>query len=501
MRRTSLLLVALLLLQTGFSSASAAALPEPPAGISANVDFVGNIPEATQATAINFLTYGQGRNARTVMVAVGRFGVKAYDLADPANPRFLSEVTSEDLMLPGDAERGGTFWQNEDMDVDHRRKLVFLARDPRAYAGSAVRDGDAAGVYTVDASNPEDLRLRSYVEVGAGHTASCVNDCDYLWVGGPASAVSQRPDWPGGRPILVVDMRNPDAPEVLPDPVDLHRNDGVTAYAHDVQVDAAGVAWVSGAGGVRGYYTDGLRWDPVRNERRRATAADPVPFAGGKMESEAAPTGFMHNSIRAVQSSTKHGPKSDKGYRADELILATEEQFSDRQCKEAGKLTIASLRGSYDGEGWRSTPEDPFRLETVSTWSPFDQEGYVETSSFCSAHYFDMKDGILAYAFYDQGTRFVDISDPTNPIQVGYFRPDATNVWAPYFHGDHVYVADHVRGIDILKLNAGAQRASERRAEVHAPAKSARAQAFGQLLKSQFAADPQLGYACMIPRA
>jgi hypothetical protein len=497
MRRTSLLLVALLVFQVGFSPAGAAAPPQP-AGVQENVELVGNIPEATQSTAINFLTYGQGRNTREVMLVVGRFGVKAYDLADPVNPRFLSEVTSEELKLPGDTS--GTFWQNEDMDVDQRRKLVFLARDPRAYNGSAARDGDPAGVYTVDASNPDALRLRSYVEVGAGHTATCVNSCDYLWVGGPASAVSQRPAWPGGRPILVVDMRNPDAPTVLPDAVDLFRNDGVSAYAHDVQVDAAGVAWVSGAGGVRGYYTDGNRWDPVRNVRRRATAADPVPFAGGGVAAEAAPTGFMHNSMRAVQSTAKDGPRSNSGHRADELILATEEQFSERNCSTQGKLSISSIKGSYDGEGWRSTPEQPFRLEKVSTWSPFSQEGYVETSSFCSAHYFDMKDRVLAYAFYDQGTRFVDISDPTNPIQIGYFRPDATNVWAPYFHGDHIYVADHVRGVDILQLTAGAKRASERRAEVRAPEKSWRANAFGQALKAQYAADPDLGYACMIPR-
>jgi hypothetical protein len=504
MRRSSTLLLVVLALSAGLLPAASATTPTPPPGISANVDFLGNVPEAARATAINFLTYGQGRNQRTVMVAVGRFGVKAYDLANPAKPRFLSEVTSDQLRLPSDpppdARTNNTFWQSEDTDVDHRRKLVFLARDPRAYAGSATRDGDPAGVYTIDASNPERLRLRSYVEVGAGHTATCVNACDYLWVGGPASADSQRPQWPGGRPILVVDMRNPDAPTVLPDAVDLFRNDGVSAYAHDVQVDAAGIAWVSGAGGVRGYYTDGLRWDPVRNVRRRATAADPVPYAGGKVGEAAAPTGFMHNSLRAVNATAKDGPRSNFGHRADELILATEEQFSDTQCRNAGKLSISSIRGSYDGEGWRSTPQNPFRLETVSTWTPFDKEGYVETSSFCSAHYFDMSDRVLAYAFYDQGTRFVDISDPTNPIQVGYFRPDATNVWAAYFHNGYVYVADHVRGIDILRLNAGAKKASERRQEVRAPRKNAAAEANGRALRAQFAPDPAIG-ACLVPRA
>jgi hypothetical protein len=493
-----------MLLTVPLVAAPAGAVVAPPPGVQANVEFLGNLPEVAQSTAINFLSYGTGSQQRDVLFIVGRFGLKAYDLADPAAPQLVDEVTSEELKLPPSGafpgDSAGTFWQNEDMDVDHRRKLVFLARDPRAYNGTTTRDGDPAGVYTVDASDPDNLRLRRYVEVGTGHTATCISDCDYLWVGGPASSVGQRVEWPGGRPIRVVDMRNPDAPVVLPDEVDLHRNDGVTAYAHDVQVDAAGIAWVSGAGGVRGYYTDGLRWDPVRGERRRATPADPVPYAGGKFEESAAPTGFMHNSLRAVNETASDGPRSNHGHLASDLILATEEQFSDLDCLNAGKLSIASLRGSFNGEGWRSTPENPFRLDVVGQWTPFNQEGYVETPSFCSAHYFDMEDRVLAYAFYDQGTRFVDVSDPTNPIQIAYFRPDATNVWAAYFHRGHVYIADHVRGLDILRLTADAKRAAEARQEVHAPAKSARAEAFTQELKARFAPDPDLGYTCMLPR-
>ena len=56
-----------------------------------------------------------------------------------------------------------TFWQNEDMDVDGKRKLAIMSRDPRAFAGSTTREpGDPdpngatniAGFYVVDAKNP-----------------------------------------------------------------------------------------------------------------------------------------------------------------------------------------------------------------------------------------------------------------------------------------------------------------------------------------------------------
>ena len=64
-------------------------------------------------------------------------------------------------------------------------------------------------------------------------------------------------------------------------PVDLFRRDGVTAYSHDVQVDDAGVAWVSGDGGTRGYWTDGRHYDPVVRRDRNASPLNPVPYAGG----------------------------------------------------------------------------------------------------------------------------------------------------------------------------------------------------------------------------
>jgi hypothetical protein len=496
-RSVRVLLLTVLVVSLG-APAAAQSPPPMPAGDFENVELVGNLPELVDSTAINFLTYGKGRRARNVMVVTGRFGVRAYDLADPANPRFLSETSSEELKLEGDVT--GTFWQNEDMDVDRRRKLVFLARDPRAYDGTTTNDDDPAGVYVVDASDPENLRLRSWVEVGTGHTATCINDCAYLWVGGPASAVSQRDEWPQGRPIKVVDMRDPDNPSVFPEAVDLHRNDGTTAYSHDVQVDASGIAWVSGLGGVRGYHTRGVRWDPVARRLRLATPWRPVPFAGGKFEEEAAPSAFMHNSLRAVGRTANDGPRARRGIRPDQLIMATEEQFSDRNCNGTGMFSIASLKGSYDGQGWRSTPEQPFRLETVGTWTPFEKEGFIPDMPYCSAHYFQMRRRVVAYAWYFQGTRFLDVTDPTNPIQIGYYRPDDTLAWAPYFFGDYIYVADHQRGVDILKLTAGATRARQARAEVSAPPMSARAQANARAVAAGFRPDPQLGWACPLPR-
>ena len=67
----------------------------------------------------------------------------------------------------------------------------------------------------------------------------------------------------------------------------------------------------------------------------------------------------------------------------------------------------------------------------------------------------------MTYAWYGEGTRFLDISDPANPRQVAYWRPDDGIVWASYLYKGYVYTADRTRGVDILRLTPG--RAPPRR--------------------------------------
>ena len=59
---------------------------------------------------------------------------------------------------------------------------------------------------------------------------------------------------------------------------------------------------------------------------------------------------------------------------------------------------------------------------------------YDPLANFCSAHYFDVDGSTVTYAWYGEGTRFLDISDPANPTQFAYWRPDDGIVWASYLH-------------------------------------------------------------------
>jgi hypothetical protein len=206
----------------------------------------------------------------------------------------------------------------------------------------------------------------------------------------------------------------------------------------------------------------------------------------------------MHNSWRPVGL---NAPLTDRRYIKGELLLGTEEDFGPGAdaCRDRGKFTISSLKGSTNGEGWRSTPDKPFRLKPVGSWSPWEQEGSVYNLGSCSAHYFDVDGPLVTYAWYGQGTRFLDISKPEKPIQVAYYRPDNGNVWASYLHKGYIYTADAGRGVDVLRFTRGAKAASAASKEVVAPKISAKQVTYLRGLAKSFQPDPASGFICMLP--
>ena len=109
-----------------------------------------------------------------------------------------------------------------------------------------------------------------------------------------------------------------------------------------------------------------------------------------------------------------------------------------------------------------------------------------------------MRGATVAYAWYGEGTRFLDVSDPRKPRQIAYWRPDDTLVWASYFRKGYVYTADHVRGIDVLRLTSGASLARSAKREVRAKPMSAAQRAFLARLAWKYRADPATRGLCFL---
>jgi hypothetical protein len=481
----SVLIVAAVL--SGVLGIGAAAAPRPPAAdpppgaqISDSLEYIARVPGTSQVVEGKF----DKVRGREVLILTGRFGFKTLDVSDPTSPQVLDTFQPAEIL----GENG--YWQDEDMDIDTRRKLIIGALDPRhdnvdqascpgiGSLGSKNRlPGCRSGFYVISYADPENLvQIGDFVDVPAGHTASCINRCDYVWVGGPARRNDQAalgPFTPGGRgdgrPVWVVDLTDPADPQVFPDPVDLWRNDGLTDYSHDVDVDDQGIAWVSGRGGVRGYATDGRHRDPFTDEKRRATPWNPILVAGGGIEGGpdgvAQPqTDFIHNAAR---------PKSwrirAEGVEKRNIVLVTEEDFTG-PCSASGRIVAADLTDSIGGEpAANSTPASPYRMKALSAYHPTqDAPDTTGPSGSCSAHYFEVEESTVAAAWYGQGLRLIDASDARNLRQVGYYyvtgTDPATNPsslsWDVAWRGDLIFLFDMSRGVEILRMAGGPSKSS-----------------------------------------
>ena len=438
---------------------SAAAAP-PPGAISSNVEYLTTVADLDTVIALAF--------DGDLMFVSTTAGLLSYDIANPAAPRLLGALPMY-------------IWENEDMTIDPVRNRVFISRDPRGFTSPAT-PGTAfpyGAIHVVSYANPQVLTQVGFFTVPAGHTSTCVNACDFLWTGGPYANTTSNPGFTG-RPIYATDVRDPANPVHCPSPIDTGRNDGVTDYAHDVQVDDEGIAWVSGAGGIRGYWTQGTHHDPVSQTTRLATACNPIPYGGGGSDTEGTPSRFMHNSQRTPSAAIP----GDEGSRGN-ILMGTEENITSN-CNTSGRFATYDLRGSLDGEGFIDIANTHFRMTTLDTWTPQAAEG---ADACASAHYFDDRgDGLLAYGFYSQGTRFLDVSNPTAIRQVGYFRPDDANTWAAYWHSGVVFIADNGRGIDIVRFRDDAGAAPADMPSVAAPPAATPA--------VHLAMDPALGYLC-----
>lgn len=486
MRRVCALLAAAAAV-AGTAASSAAADPAPPgADMSANLSYQTRLADTASTVDGNFDRVG----GRDLLLVTGRYGIRAYDLRDPDRPRLLSSYMPAEIL----GARG--LWENEDVDVDRRRKLLIVSVDPRhdnvnqdpakgcpGVGTSSTKNRNPncrSGFYVVSYANPSKLRqVGGFTDLPAGHTSTCIEGCRYVWTGGPArrdDLAFLGPFEPGGRgdgrPVWVTDLSNPARPKPFPKPIDLGRNDGATDYSHDVQVDRSGIAWTSGRGGIRGYATRGWHRDPYTKHVRRARAENPVLVAGGGISETVDPAMFLHNSLRPLERRV-----DGRGVRSSDILIGTEEQFNDR-CDNDGRVTFSDLRDSWGGRGAaESTPEKPYRLRSLSTWHPIKDgaEGVTDTTD-CSAHYFDLSGSVLATTWYGQGTRLLDISDVRKPRQIAYYRvtgtgtdnPSSTTFSARWQHG-RLYVFDMARGVEVLRLKRGVHSAA-RMATVRAPA-------------------------------
>ena len=476
LRRSAILLAALVMLLLSAMPAEArtrikVTSSERPFA-SGNVELLGTLPVGHPIGA---------RFRGDVMYVTGTDGLWTYDVSNPESPMPLGH-----LPLP--------HFENEDVDLGG--DILLISNDPSEGVGL---------LYVVDISDPRLPKLRSVMGEGLvvgvpgapvrelgegeGHTVSCIQDCRYAYLAGTAKG------------IVVVDLQNPDAPRIAGE-----FKPHVTGFAtHDVQVDGQGLAWIVGYEGTAAYDTSE---DPL-NPRLVATTRiansgqlglpgpDPVFGLGGKGET---PLDYIHhNSLRFDAARRPFRRDPERTYPAGgsgSVIGVVEEDYNRPTCEGAGSFQTWRLTDQTGDDGARSL--ELLDMHQLELQTIVEQKGWSPVTGLCSAHYFDQRNGLVAGGWYEEGARFLDVRDPSDIRQVGYWVPTKGETWSVLFaptdpDGEIVYALDFARGIDVLRVDRGDLRTRT------APVRRSWLRRAGRSSRTGFSRESRFGFVCRLP--
>jgi hypothetical protein len=206
--------------------------------------------------------------------------------------------------------------------------------------------------------------------------------------------------------------------------------------------------------------------------------------------------------LRAVTRRYGPAPKAKRGFTPrttqgglGDVMAVTEEDYARPGCEGQGSLQTWQITDERNSDG-------TLKLKLLDMWTSELNElasatGRSPATGNCSAHWFDEDRGLLAQGWYDQGVRFLDISNPRDIRQVGYYATTGT-FWVAYFAPTDptrqiVYGLDTAGGIDVLRIDRSGKMPTRT-----VPASAVRA----QLARTQTVAakSPKWRFACAIPQ-
>jgi hypothetical protein len=387
---------------------AASALPEPPAEKSDNVSWLATLDEPNGISA---------RFRGSEMYVSSSRGLSVYDVSRPEAPRKIGS-----LELP--------HFENEDVDLGG--DVLLISNDPSEGKGI---------LYVISIKDPRNPTILSTFDTGTifgsegevffgtptrgtGHTASCIQGCRYVYLAGTAAGID------------IVDLTDPRTPKFAGNFRAEEATGGLAT--HDVQVDSEGLAWIVGGGGTASYdVTDPTKPKLVHRTNEQGKSIYGVEPTDGKALND-----FVHhNSLRLNNSSLVTAPPGSDPAAESSVVVVTEEDYNRPTCDGAGQVETWQI-----GEDRVLRPLDDYVV-------PVDPS----KASLCSAHYFDERSGLLAQGWYEAGTRFLDVSNPSEIRPVGYWIPAKNMTWAVYYPptdptGEIVYSLDFARGIDVLRI-------------------------------------------------
>jgi hypothetical protein len=317
--------------------------------------------------------------------------VMIFDITDPLNPQMTGFVPMPQEVL----------YSRE--DIDGNGDILVVPNNVVPNPGETETAKAAGATYIIDVEDKSNPTIIAQVNGSEQHTMSCILDCK----------------WAYGSDGNILDLRDPSKPELM----EQKWGDGLPVQGgHDVNEVAPGIVLTSS--------------QPMMLLDARKNPLDPKVLASGfNMDGR-----FMHSN-----------DWPNKG--TDKFILAGGETNNQFRCNESNGAFM-----TWDASKWRKTKTftmiDEYRVKngTYADGSP------AVNAVGCSSHWLEShpdfhNGGLVAAAFFEHGTRFIDVSPKGKINEVGYFMPHGGSTGAAYWITDEiVYSVDYTRGIDILRF-------------------------------------------------
>lgn len=330
------------------------------------------------------------------ITATGARLVKGYLYVSSGNGLHIFDVSEPtEPLLTGTLDLfHDPYYVQEDIDTNGRIAVV----------GVGVGQTESEKLLVIDVSDKTAPTVVGSLDRPADHTLTCVLGCRYVMADGGD----------------VIDIRDPSTPKVVGN---WNENLPIPSSAHDVTEVSPGLVVTSS----NPVYLLDARRDPTK----------PRVLGQFGLADELGDSVYAHGNL---------WPR-----RAQDAILL----LGGEKVGPCSKSPNAALF-TFDVSEWRASGVteqlDSFHLDNGS---PTDGNAVYNTNC---AHWFDdhpdfNNGGLVAMAWYEHGTRILEVDREGQITERGYFLPLDGSVWGSYWITDDiVYSIDYNRGIDILRV-------------------------------------------------
>jgi hypothetical protein len=370
-------------------------------------------------------------------VSSGLDSIRVWDIADGVHPTVVGVLPS--LQFENEAMNCG-----ERRTADGVKRFALIGVDLFQASPDDIDHTNAGGgeLVVVDVTDPTAPRVLSRATATTStHTVACVDErnCRYVYSAGDDGHFS------------ILDLRDLEHPRE----VDADRSEaGVQPFrsptaGHKWNFDDAGIGTHTGFGGAS-------MWDTAKPARPRLITTTGKAGRGSDPRHEGWNDFILHNSYRPNADAFR--PGRAPSYRNGNVLLVTEEDYEQTDCALAGSFQTWWVK-RLDGTRSAIVPLDKVELADLGTF-PLPHGG------FCSAHWFDDRDGIVAVGYYGGGTQLVDARDPRHLESYGYALWPGSEVWdamwLPVYDAagrrtaeksNVLYSIDLVRGLDVYAVD------------------------------------------------